>query len=210
MSFWDERYSVAEYVYGTAPNRWLEAEAYRIPRGGRVLSLGEGEGRNAVWLAEQGYDVTAVDSSPVGLEKARRLAEARGVEVRTVLADLAGFRPDPGSFDGLVLVYVHLPPAIRASAHAAAAAALRPGGVVILEAFTPRQLSLSSGGPRQADMLYDVATVRADFPGIEWEVLEEAEIELVEGIHHAGRAAVLRGVGRATALGARTAPIGRD
>jgi len=201
MGLWDERYSVAEYVYGTAPNRWLEAEAHRIRPGGRVLSLGEGEGRNAVWLAEQGFDVTAVDASAVGLEKARRLAESRGVELRTVQSDVTTWRPDPASYDGLVLIYLHLPPAARAAVHAAAEAALRPGGVLILEAFNPRQLSFSSGGPRQVDMLYDAATIRADFPGVDWEVLEEAEVELVEGTFHAGRAAVLRGVGRAGAPG---------
>lgn len=197
MSFWDQRYSVAEYVYGTAPNRWLEAEAHRIRRGGRVLSLGEGEGRNAVWLAEQGWQVVAVDASAVGLEKARRLAEARGVELTTVVADVATWRPDPASFDGLVLVYLHLSPSARPAVHAAAAAALRPGGVVILEAFTPRQLAFSSGGPRQPEMLYEPEAIRTELPGIEWEVLEEVEVELVEGTFHAGRAAVVRGVGRA-------------
>ena len=197
MSFWDDRYSIAEYVYGTAPNRWLEAEAHRIPAGGRVLSLGEGEGRNAVWLAEQGHRVVAVDASPVGLEKALRLAEARGVELTTVVADVATWRPERASYDGVVLVFLHLPPRIRAAVHAAAAAALRPGGVVILEAFTPRQLAFSSGGPRQPEMLYEPAEIRAEFPGVAWEVLEEVEVELVEGTFHAGRAAVVRGVGRA-------------
>jgi SAM-dependent methyltransferase len=197
VSFWDERYSVAEYVYGTAPNRWLEAEAHRIPRGGRVLSLGEGEGRNAVWLAERGWRVVAQDASPVGLEKARRLAAARGVEVETVVADLATWSPEPRAFDGVVLVYLHLPPALRPAVHAAAAAALRPGGAILLEAFTPRQLAFSSGGPRQPDWLYEPEALRGDFPGVAWDVLEEVEIELVEGTFHAGRAAVVRGAGRA-------------
>jgi SAM-dependent methyltransferase len=197
VGFWDERYSVAEYVYGTAPNRWLEAEAHRIRRGGRVLSLGEGEGRNAVWLAEQGWQVVAVDASAVGLEKARRLAEARGVELTTVVADVATWRPAAASFDGVVLVYLHLPPAARPAVHAAAAAALRPGGVLVVEAFTPRQLAFSSGGPRQPEMLYEPEEIRAEFPGIAWEVLEEVEVELVEGTFHTGRAAVVRGVGRA-------------
>ena len=96
----------------------------------------------------------------------------------------------------MVLVFLHLPPALRAVVHSRAAAALAPGGVVILEAFTPGQLALTSGGPKQADMLYDPATIRADFPDVEWEVLEEVQADLDEGPLHQGRAALLRGLGR--------------
>jgi SAM-dependent methyltransferase len=197
VPFWDERYSGEGFAYGTQPNRWLEGQAGVIKQGGRVLSLGEGEGRNAVWLAEQGFSVDAVDGSPVGLEKARELAARRGVHIRTQVGDLATYRPEPGAYDALVLVFVHLPPTIRSLVHAAGARALRPGGALIIEAFTPLQLGRPSGGPRQAELLYDVATLRADFPGVDWQVLEEAEIELDEGPFHRGMAAVVRGVGRA-------------
>jgi SAM-dependent methyltransferase len=199
--FWDERYGAEEFAYGTAPNRWLEAQVAAIPAGGRVLCLGEGEGRNAVWLAQRGYSVVAVDASPVGLEKARRLAAERGVGIEIQVADLASYRPDPGAYEALVLVFVHLPPAIRSTAHAAAAAALVPGGLVIAEAFTPRQLGRPSGGPQQASLLYDGALLRADFPQVEWDVLEEAEVELDEGPFHRGAASVIRGVGRTVPAG---------
>jgi SAM-dependent methyltransferase len=197
VPFWDERYSGEGFAYGTQPNRWLEGQAGVIRPGGRVLSLGEGEGRNAVWLAEQGFSVDAVDASAVGLEKAQELAARRGVRIRTQVDDLATYRPEPGAYDALVLVFVHLPPTIRSLVHAAGARALRPGGVLIIEAFTPLQLGRPSGGPRQADLLYEVATVRSDFPGVDWLVLEEAEVELDEGPFHRGTAAVVRGVGKA-------------
>ena len=197
FEFWDERYAAPGFAYGIGPNRWLEARASDIRPGGRVLSLGEGEGRNAVWLAEQGFSVDAVDASAVGLEKARELAARRGVRIRTQVDDLATYRPDPGAYDALVLVFVHLPPTIRSLVHAAGARALRPGGVLIIEAFTPSQLGRPSGGPRQADLLYEVATLRSDFPGVDWQVLEEAEIELDEGPFHRGTAAVVHGVGKA-------------
>jgi len=196
MPSWDERYGADGYVYGTAPSRWLVVQAHRLPAGGRILSLGEGEGRNAVWLAQRGFSVVAVDGSAVGLAKAGRLAAARGVAVETVHADLTRYRPEPGAFDALLLAYVHLPPPEREQVHAAGAVALRAGGLVVLEAFTPRQLAFASGGPRSAELLYEPAALRADFPGIAWEVLEESELVLDDGPLHQGRAAIVRGVGR--------------
>jgi SAM-dependent methyltransferase len=197
FEFWDERYAAPGFAYGTTPNRWLEARASDIRPGGRVLSLGEGEGRNAVWLAEHGFSVDAVDASAVGLEKARELAARRGVHIRTQVDDLATYRPEPGAYDALLLVFVHLPPTVRAAVHAAGVDALKPGGIVIIEAFAPRQLGRPSGGPRQAEVFYDASLLRADFPGVEWHVLEEAEIELDEGPFHRGTAAVVHGVGKA-------------
>lgn len=199
MSQWDARFSAADYVYGTAPNRWLAESARRIAPGGRVLSLGEGEGRNAVWLAQQGFRVEAVDGSAVGLAKARHLAADRGVSIATTVMDLAGFRPAGEPFDAVVLVFLHLPPGLREVVHQAAEASLRPGGVLILEAFTPAQLAFASGGPRQLDMLYTAELLRRDLPGVDWEPLEEVEVDLDEGPLHQGRAAVVRGAGRRSA-----------
>lgn len=195
MTSWDERYAGVARAYGSEPNRWLAAQAPRIRPGGRVLSLGEGEGRNAVWLASQGFSVVAVDASSVGLEKARRLATERGVTIETIVEDLARYRPEPASYDAVVSIFVHLPPEIRAGVHAAAEAALKPGGVLVVEAFTPRQLAFESGGPRQAVLLYEPATLRTDFAGMEWETLDETEVDLDEGPFHQGRAAVVRGLG---------------
>ncbi len=199
MIKWDERFTGESFVFGTEPNRWLESQASRIAPGGRVLCLGEGEGRNAVWLAVQGFRVEAVDGSAVGREKARRLAAARGVSIGTTVMDLAAFRPAPEPFDAVVLVYLHLPPGLRGAVHRGAEASLRPGGWVIVEGFTPAQLAFTSGGPKQPDMLFTADLLRGDFPGVSWDVLEESRVELDEGPGHQGAAAVVRGAGRRTA-----------
>jgi cyclopropane fatty-acyl-phospholipid synthase-like methyltransferase len=197
-SIWDERFAGEGYVYGTAPNTWLEAQASRLKAGSRILSLGEGEGRNAVWLATQGHRIEAVDGSSIGLEKAQRLAATRGVTIQATVADLATFVPAPGAYDAVVLIFVHLSLPLRALVHARAQAALAPGGVLVIEAFTPRQLAFTSGGPKQVEALYEPETLRQDFPGIAWDVLREEEIELDEGPLHRGKAAVVRGLGRRT------------
>lgn len=196
MSVWNERYAGEAFAFGTEPNVWLESVADRLKPRSRILALGEGEGRNAVWLAQQGHRVEAVDASSVGLAKARRLAEERGVTLTTTVADLAEYRPEVAAYDAAILVFLHLPPALRAAVHGLAEAALVPGGFVILQAFTPRQLAFTSGGPRQAEMLYDAETLRGDFPGVTWEALREEELELDEGPNHLGRAAVVSGLGR--------------
>jgi SAM-dependent methyltransferase len=193
-STWDARYSGGTYVYGTAPNGFLAEVGDRIPRG-RVLSLGEGEGRNAVYLASQGYDVTAVDASPVGLEKARRLASEHGVRMTTVVADLADFPFEPGRWDGIVSIFCHLPSALRARVYQRAVAGLRPGGAFILEAYTPRQLAFKTGGPSQPDMLVTLDALRSELAGLRLERAVELEREVVEGSGHHGRGAVVQVLG---------------
>lgn len=133
---WDERYERDEYVYGTSPNDFLRSQVSHLPRG-RILCLAEGEGRNAVFLAEQGYTVTADDQSPVGLAKARRLTEQRGVDIETVVADLAAFDVEPEAWDGVVSVFAHMPPPARHRIHRQVVTGLRPGGVFLLEAHGP-------------------------------------------------------------------------
>ena len=115
MNFWDQNFSIAGYKYGTAPNVFLVEQAHRLPSASDVLAPGDGEGRNSVWLAQQGHRVTAMDFSAVGLQKAQLLAVKRGVPLLTVLEDLADWTPAPASVDAVVLTFVHLPVAIRAS-----------------------------------------------------------------------------------------------
>ena len=197
MNFWDQQFSGADFKYGTRPNAFLLSQASRLPAAARILVPGDGEGRNSVWLASQGHRVLAMDGSAVGLAKARALAAEQGVRIATQLADLADWQPPAGAFDALVLTYVHLPPAIRASAHQRLADALRPGGLLILEAFHPKQLGRSSGGPGQLDMLYALADLESDFAGrMQWLLREEAETVLDEGPGHQGAAWVTRLVGR--------------
>lgn len=196
QDFWDTRFGGEDYVYGTEPNAFLRAQAFRLAPGARVLLPGDGEGRNGVWLAEQGMDVLSVDASEVGLAKARRLAVARGVRIATERADLVRWEWPRAAFDAVVSAFLHLAPEDRKIVHRAIAASLRPGGVVILEAFRPEQLAHASGGPRDAAMLYAPEVLRADFDGLEVLVCEEALDPLDEGTFHSGPAATVRFVAK--------------
>ncbi|MFP5466259.1 MAG: class I SAM-dependent methyltransferase [Gammaproteobacteria bacterium] len=196
MSFWDQQFGADGYKYGTQPNAFLAAQAYRLKPGGDVLVPGDGEGRNGVWLAQQGHRVTSMDGSAVGLDKARALAVACGVSLDTVLADLADWAPKPASADAVVLTFVHLPPVIRSAAHRRLKQALRPGGLLILEAFHPRQLPLKSGGPKDEAMLYTLALLRQDFVGLDECLAEEVDTLLNEGPGHQGSAQIVRWIGR--------------
>ena len=194
MNFWDQNFSAPGYKYGTAPNAFLVDQAARLQAPSDVLLPGDGEGRNGVWLAQQGHRVTALDSSRVGLDKAHALAQERGVRIAAVLADLADWTPEPDSADALVLIYLHLPPSMRAAAHQRLMNALRPGGLLIVEAFHPDQLKHSSGGPKDAAMLYTLDTLRQDFAGLQELLAYEGLTTLNEGPGHQGLAHVTRWV----------------
>ena len=192
---WDERYLGEDYVYGTAPNDFLRDQIERIPAG-RVLCLAEGEGRNAVFLAEQGFHVTAVDQSAVGLDKARRLATSRGVEIDTVVADLAGFSIEPDAWDGIVSIFAHMPPAARRHIHRETVRGLRPGGVLVLEAYRPEQLQYKTGGPPTAEMMMDLGGLRTELAGLEFEFATETVRDIYEGPLHHGPGAVVQVLAR--------------
>jgi SAM-dependent methyltransferase len=195
-SFWDERFAGPEFKYGTEPNAFLVTQADALRPASDILLPGDGEGRNSVWLAAQGHRVLAMDSSAVGLAKARALAQRTGVPLQTVQDDLADWVPEPGRFDAVALIYVHLPSALRRPAHRRLAAALRPGGRLLLEAFHPDQIGRRSGGPKDPDMLVTLADLRADFDGLLVESLaEDVETPLAEGSGHQGLARVTRWVG---------------
>ncbi len=188
---WDERFSEPGYAYGTEPNGFLTSVADRIPRG-KVLCLAEGEGRNAVFLAGLGYDVTAVDTSTVGLEKAEALARNNGVTIETVLADLEDYSIEPGVCQGIVSIFCHLPSVIRAALHERCLRGLAPEGVFVLEGFTPRQLEFGTGGPKNRELLMELEIVRQELPGLRLEIAREIERELTEGKYHKGTAAVVQ------------------
>jgi SAM-dependent methyltransferase len=189
---WDERYSEPGYAYGTAPNDFLVAEVGRITAGGRVLCLAEGEGRNAVWLAGRGFAVTAVDQSKVGLAKAAALAAERGLRLETVQADLAVFEIEAGAWDAIVSVWAHLPQHLRQTVHKKVVQGLKPGGVLILEAYTPGQIALGTGGPRDPGMCMTLAGLREELAGLEVVLGVEKEREVQEGKYHRGRSAVVQ------------------
>ncbi len=192
---WDSRYSRPDYVYGTTPNTFLAEVSDRIRPGGKVLSLAEGEGRNSVYLATQGYDVTGVDSSRVGLEKAQRLAAQNSVHITTRVADLADYSIEPNSWDGIVSIFCHLPSHVRAALHRQVVAGLKSGGVFILEAYTPRQLAFKTGGPSQADVMPELAALKVELAGLRLEHAVETERDVLEGQFHFGRGAVVQIVG---------------
>jgi len=193
-SFWDERYGTDEYVYGVEPNDFLRAEAHRIPPG-PVLCLGEGEGRNAVFLAGLGHQVTAVDLSIEGLRKAERLARQRGVSIETIQADLATFELGRDRWSGIVEIFAHVPPPIRQRIHAQIPHALRAGGCVVIELYRPEQLALGTGGPKEPSLLSTLADLRTDLGALELAVAREANRDIHEGRFHGGPSATVQLVG---------------
>ncbi len=192
---WDERYAGDDYAYGTGPNDFLVDQAVCIAPG-PVLCLAEGEGRNAVWLAEQGHAVTAVDSSCVGLAKAQRLATERGVRIETLCSDLAQYEIVPGVWSVIVSIFAHVPPDLRRLVHRRVVDGLRPGGVLILEAYTPEQLRFGTGGPPVAEMNMDLASLEAELAGLNFELARELERDVFEGQYHFGRGHVVQLVAR--------------
>ncbi len=192
---WNERYKAEHYIYGTEPNDFLAAHIDCIPAGGRVLCLADGEGRNGVFLARRGFQVTSVDLSEVGLDKARRLADSHGVSLTLVHADLADFPLGVNAWEGIVSIFCHLPSAIRAPLYASLPASLTPEGVFLLEAYSPAQLPRDTGGPKDPDMLLTADTLRRELPGLDFSLLRETERSIVEGTHHTGIGAVVQAIG---------------
>jgi 2-polyprenyl-3-methyl-5-hydroxy-6-metoxy-1,4-benzoquinol methylase len=190
--FWNSRFAEAEHAYGEAPNAFVQQEAWRLPEAGRVLLPGDGQGRNSVWLARQGFAVTCVDWSEAGLARARELALRHAVSIEPVLADLGTWLWPVSEYDAVVAVHLHLPPATRQQVHHAMLNALKPGGVLLLEAFDLEQISYSSGGPNRLDMLYSVEMLAEDFAEADIMLLERAQVVLDEGLYHQGVAEVVR------------------
>ena len=194
---WNQRYSVPDYLFGTAPNAFLASHAWRLKRGQRALCVADGEGRNSVWLAEQGLEVTAFDFSPVAVEKARKLAASRGVAVRYELASVYDWSWPAGAFDLVAAIFVQFAdPPMRSFMFERMARALTVGGLLLVEGYTPKQLQYGTGGPKQVDQLYTESLLRESFAGFEVLELREYEAELDEGSRHRGLSAVIDFVAR--------------
>jgi SAM-dependent methyltransferase len=163
---WDERYAGRELLWSAEPNRFVAEEVAALPTG-RALDLAAGEGRNAVWLAERGWEVTAVDFSPVGLDKARQLASRRGVEVEWILADLAEWRPDTGAFDLVLVAYLHVGADLLHRILQRSADALAPGGTLLAIGHDVANLDGGHGGPQDPAVLYTVEELRRALPGLQ-------------------------------------------
>jgi SAM-dependent methyltransferase len=196
---WDERYSQPGFAFGTAPNDFLVSVASQIPKGD-VLSLGEGEGRNAIFLASCGHKVHAVDASLVGLLKARELATRNQVEITTEVTDLSHYKIEPDRWNGIVSIFCHLPPPLRSRLYREAVAGLRPGGAFVLEAYTPKQLVYGTGGPKVAELLVTLDELREELAGLEFVHATELERPVIEGTFHTGLAHVVQVVAKKPVL----------
>jgi SAM-dependent methyltransferase len=197
--FWDSRYSDTDFAYGTTPNDFLVEQCSKIPAGGRVLCLAEGEGRNAVFLAKQGYAVTAVDQSETGLQKAQKLADESGVTIQTIQADLLEFDIESNYFDGIVSIFGHLPPKIRLPLHVKVVEALKPTGVFLLEAYTVKHYDMPGIGgppPQARETMNSLEELKNELRGLDLIVGQEVEREVKEGKYHKGLSATVQVVGK--------------
>lgn len=198
--FWDERYQQTAYAFGEEPNAFL-AEQLPNLKVGTILFPAEGEGRNAVFAAKLGWEVSAFDISAEGKSKALKLAEKQGVALNFEIGDLEAMNYSNEQFDAIALIYAHFPANIKMQYHIAFDRFLKKGGILILEAFSKKHVDYNSknekvGGPRDVQVLYSIEEIQQSFPNYEIHILEEKEIELNEGLYHVGTGHVVRFVGR--------------
>jgi SAM-dependent methyltransferase len=204
---WNERFAGEDYLFGTEPNAFLAAECHRLAAGETVLALADGEGRNGVFLARQGLDVTSVDLSPVALAKARRLAARHGVALSTVCADLARWDWGGPRFDAAVAIFIQFAsPALREAIFARIKGVLKPGGLVLLQGYRPEQLGYGTGGPPDVENLYTEAMLRAAFADCAILHLRAHDSVIREGRGHNGMSALIDLVARTPAAGGRRSP----
>ena len=194
---WNARYAGDSYLFGTSPNMFLASQRHLLGPGSRALAVADGEGRNSVWLAEQGRHVTAVDFSAIALEKARRLAASRGVEVTFVQADLATWGWTENSFDVVAAIFIQFAdPKLRESIFRGIRRTLVPGGLLLLQGYRPEQLQYGTGGPPHAENMYTEAMLREAFSGFEILHLREHDSIIEEGTGHRGVSALVDLVAR--------------
>ncbi|MCB0505111.1 MAG: class I SAM-dependent methyltransferase [Cyclobacteriaceae bacterium] len=194
--FWNERYGQKEFAYGTKPNTFFKEQLGKLNVRGSILLPAEGEGRNAVFAAKQGLQVTAFDTSEEARNKALQLAETNKVNITYFTGALEQIKLKDTSFDAIGLIFAHFPPQLKTHYHKQFIDFLKPGGLIILEGFSKKQLNYSSGGPKNLDMLFSLKEIESDFDGLETLVLDEKLIELDEGLFHQGDASVVRFVGK--------------
>lgn len=193
-NFWNERYSEEEYVYGEEPNVFFAEQLEKLPAGKIILPC-EGEGRNAVYAASQGWEINAFDASEAGRVKALQLADKKSVIIDYAVEDALSVNYPENSADAVAFIYAHFPPSIRKQIHQKAITWLKPGGRIILEAFNPQQLNNHSGGPKELSMLYTEEIIKEDFEGLKIELIQTTQTTLNEGKYHEGNADIIRFVG---------------
>lgn len=194
---WNERFSQPDYHFGTAPNEFLARQRHLLKPGMKALSVADGEGRNGVWLAEQGLDVHTFDLTPNGIGKARALAASRGVTMRIEQGDVHRWNWPEGAYDVIVAIFIQFSPAPeRAKVFAGIKRALKPGGLLLLEGYRPEQLKYGTGGPKEVEQLYTRALLEKTFGDFASLDVREYDAELHEGERHVGMSAVIDLVGR--------------
>ena len=194
---WNRRFGDEGYLFGTAPNSWLREHAEIWQPGQRILSVADGEGRNSVWLAGLGLVVDAFDVAEVGVAKARRLATTQGVAVNFAVSDCDAFPWPQDTYDGVAAIFVQFAdPAMRERLFANIKRCLKPGGALVLQGYTPKQLDYKTGGPPHASHMYTQSLLRDAFEDLELAELREYEAELAEGSGHRGRSALIGLVAR--------------
>lgn len=194
-SFWDERYGAADYMYGKEPNDFLKQNIDALPQGS-VMCLADGEGRNSVYVASTGRDAWSVDLSTQGPRKTMQLAAERKVEVHAETADLATYDLGQNRWDAIVSIFAHMPKEVRADLHKRVISALKPGGVFLLEAYTPEQVGRGTGGPQDTSLTMQLEDLRMELTPLTFEIGHEIERSVVEGIGHTGMASVVQIIAR--------------
>jgi SAM-dependent methyltransferase len=194
---WQKRYAAPGYLFGTEPNAFLKAQAHLLPKSGTALAIADGEGRNGVFLAEQGLDVLSVDFSPLAQDKARALAKRRGVSLRVMQADMTIWDWTPAAFDVVAGIFFQFAkPSERAKIFAGIKRALKPGGLLLLEGYGLKQLQYKTGGPSEPERLYTREMLEDAFSDLASLDIREYDAALKEGEHHVGMSALVDLVGR--------------
>ena len=189
---WQGRFAVPEYIFGEEPNVFLASQKHRLPKSGKALAVADGEGRNGVFLAEQGLDTLSMDFSPNGQAKAQALAKKRGVTLKTELADVHAYNWPSEEYDVIAEIFTQFStPAERAGKFAGIRKALKKGGLLLLEGYSPTQLEYGTGGPKQLDQLYTMELLEHEFGGFSKVLIRQYECMMSEGGAHAGMAAVI-------------------
>ncbi len=195
--FWNERYASKEYAYGTMPNQYFKTSLDQLAQKGKILLPAEGEGRNAIFAAQQGYEVHAFDTSIVGQTKALKLAKQNNVSIKYTVEDMATINYPADSFDVIALIYAHFPPNVRSAYHQKITTWLKPNGHLIFEGFSKKHLQIQKqnpkvGGPKNIDMLFSKEQLMKDFPNFNFLEIAEKTVLLNEGNYHVGQASVIR------------------
>ena len=196
-TMWDTRYAVDDYIFGTQPNEFLASQQHLLKPGQKALAVADGEGRNGVWLARHGLEVLSVDASAVAIEKAKKLAAQNGVEIETEVADLCAWEWGEKRFDVIAAIFIQFaPPDEREKMFRRLSRALKPGGYLILQGYTPKQVEYKTGGPPQAENMYTEQLLRLAFSKMDIVHMRQHDDIICEGTHHCGLSALIDMVAR--------------